>query len=104
MFPTILAGHAQVNDGSNLSGIQVVVNGSTKGFELVAEGQLQTGACAPQARACAARQCWHTQLIEASNSQQQQQQQHFDHLQLESCSGFVLASVHCVPAALTGGG
>lgn len=34
----------QVNDGSNLSGIQVVIEPGCPGFELIEEGKLQTGA------------------------------------------------------------
>lgn len=34
----------QVNDGSNLSGIQIVSEPTTQGFELLEEGKIQTGA------------------------------------------------------------
>ena len=38
---------SQVNDGSNLSGIQVVVEPSAAGFSLLDEGQITTGGSAP---------------------------------------------------------
>ena len=34
----------QVNDGSNMSGIQVVVEPGAAGFAAIAEGKVQTGA------------------------------------------------------------
>ncbi len=39
----------QVNDGSNMSGIQVVVEPGAAGFELIADGKVQTGGRCGQA-------------------------------------------------------
>jgi hypothetical protein len=44
----------QVNDGSNMSGIQVVVEPEASGFALFEAGKIQTGASTATAAAAAA--------------------------------------------------